>query len=252
MYQFTANDFEKEFYSYNKDLSTSTYYASFLIPKLHVLLDESYKDIVLNRQTAHTKHNLKILQNEIALLSRDYPIIDFNYPDTSTLSPNKVTLVGIENAKEALNQLKNNFNASFQRVSKMKNAHYKELSNRLGGDNAIYQLSMQYSNKALADLLLNSSELTKVEEVGSRLIRRYNPIYASPTTINGRAPLFAPEKRVGNIIIPTFWFNIMAIWFMSFVFYLFLWFNILRMISSYMERFKFRRLARRIARYIPR
>ena len=252
VYQFTANDFEKEFYSYNKDLSTSTYYASFLIPKLHVLLDESYKDIVLNRQTAHTKHNLKILQNEIALLSRDYPIIDFNYPDTSTLSPNKVTLVGIENAKEALNQLKNNFNASFQRVSKMKNAHYKELSNRLGGDNAIYQLSMQYSNKALADLLLNSSELTKVEEVGSRLIRRYNPIYASPTTINGRAPLFAPEKRVGNIIIPTFWFNIMAIWFMSFVFYLFLWFNILRMISSYMERFKFRRLARRIARYIPR
>lgn len=252
VYQFTANDFEKEFYSYNKDLSTSTYYASFLIPKLQVLLDESYKDIVLNKPTPHTRHNLRILQNEISLLSRDYPIVNFNYPDTSTLNPGKISLTSIENAKEALSQLKNNFNASFQRVNKMKDAHYKELSQRFGGENAIYQLSMQYSNKALGNLLLNSGELVKVEEVGNRLIRRYNPVYATPTSINGRAHLFAPEKRIGNITIPTFWFNTIAIWIMSFVFYLFLWFNILRMVSSYMERFKFRRLARRIARYIPR
>lgn len=252
VYQFTSNDFEKEFYSYNKDLSTSTYYASFLIPKLQVYLDETVKDIVLNRRTPHTIHNLRIVQNEIALLKRDYPIRNLNYPDTSSLNPYKVTLSGIDTAKSVLNRLKDNFNAAFQRVSKDKDTHYDDLANKLGGDNAIYQLSIVYSNKALSNLVLNSGELSKVEEVGNRLIRRYNPIYATPTSINGRAHLFAPEKRLGTLSVPTYWFNTIAIWFMSLIFYLFLWFNILRMISSYMERFKFRRLARRISRYIPR
>ncbi|RPH34403.1 MAG: ATP-binding cassette domain-containing protein [Bacteroidales bacterium] len=252
VHQFSSNEFEKEFFSYNKELSTSTYYASFLIPKIQILLDESLKDIILNKRTPHTLHNLKVVQNEVALLSRDYPIKDLNYPDTSSLNPNGVSLESIHYVKDVLNRLRNHFNALFQRVNQEKDAHYEELAKRLGGDNAVYKLSLKYNNKALNNLLLNTNELTKVEEVGDRLIRRYNPIYASPTTINGRANLFAPEKRYGSLSIPTFWFNTMAIWFMSFVFYLFLWFNILRMISSYMERFKFRRLARRIARYIPR
>ena len=102
------------------------------------------------------------------------------------------------------------------------------------------------------NLLLNSNEVNKIVEEGDRLIRRYNPIYATPTAINGRAHLFAPEKRIGTYSISTFWFNAFAIWLMTFVLYLFLWFNILRMISRYMDRFKFRRLAKRIARYIPR
>jgi len=252
VYQYTANGFEREFYSFDKELSTDTYYASFLIPKLQILLDESLKDIILNKQTPHTNHNLKIVQNEISLISRDYPIKNITYPDTSILNPYRVRVEDINQTKNLLSQLRSYFTSSFQVANERKNAHYEELSHKLGGDNAIYQLSLKNNNKALNSLVLNSNEINSVEEVGYRLIRRYNPVYASPTAINGRAHLFAPEKRLGSLFIPTFWFNTMAIWFMSFVFYLVLWFNLLRMVSSYMERFKFRRLARRIARYIPR
>lgn len=252
VHQFTANRYEKEFFEYNKEQSTSTYYASFLIPKLQILLDESLKDIILNKQTRHTNHNLRVVQNEIALLSRDYPIKNLAYPDTSILGPNRVTLESIQNTKDLLLTLRTFFTTKFQNVSDKKDVHYKELAHKLGSDNAVYQLSLTYNNKALDNLLLNSNEINKVEEVGDRFIRRYNPVYATPTAINGRAQLFAPEKRIGSLSIPTFWFNAFALWLMSFVFYLFLWFNILRMISSYMERFKFRRMARRIARYIPR
>lgn len=252
VHQFAANKFEKEFFEYDREQSTCTYYSSFLLPKLQIFLDESLKDIILNKQTRHTAYNLKVVQNEIALLSRDYPIKDLIYPDTSTLNPSRVTPESINYTKNFIAQLHSYFTSSFQMVSEKKDAHYNELARKLGSDNAVYQLSLKYKNKALDNLLLNSNELIKVEEVGDRLIRKYNPVYATPTSINGRAHLFAPEKRVGTLSIPTFWFNLLAICFMSFVFYLFLWFNILRMISRYMERFKFRRLARRIARYIPR
>jgi len=252
VYQFTENRFEKEFFVYDKEMSTYTYYASYLIPKLQIFLDEATKDITLNKRTNHTNHNLRIVKNELALLSRDYPIKDVYYPDTSSLNPNLVTIDAIDRTKVLITQLKDYFNDSFQRISDEKDKHYEILSQRLGGDNAIYKLNLEYNNKALNNLLLNSNEVNKIVEEGDRLIRRYNPVYATPTAVNGRAHLFAPEKRIGSYSIPTFWFNTFAIWFMTFVLYLFLWFNILRMISRYMERFKFRRLAKRIARYIPR
>ncbi len=252
VHQYTANKFEKEFYEYDKELSTDNYYASFLIPKLQVLIDESLKDIILNKQTPHINRNFKIIQNEMYLISRDYTIKNLVFPDTSILNPYRVTVEDINKTKSILTQLRAYFSSSFERASQRKDAHYEELSRKLGDNNAIYQLNLSYNNKALNNLVLNSSESNQIEGVGYRLIRRYNPIYASPTAINGRAHLFAPEKRIGSLFIPTFWFNTIALWFMSFVFYLVLWFNVLRMISSYMERFKFRRLARRIARYIPR
>lgn len=252
VHQFTANSFEKEFFEYDKELSNSTYYASFLIPKLQIFLDESLKDITLNKQTPHTNHNLRVVQSEIELLKRDYPIKNLAYPDTSLLNPSRVTTESINSTKELLSKVRTFFTNSFQNVSEKKDAHYNELSRKLGSDNAVYQLSLKYSNKSLENLLLNTNEINKVEEIGDRLIRRYNPVFATPIAINGRAQLFAPEKRIGSLSIPTFWFNTVTIWLMSFVFYLFLWFNLLRMISRYMERFKFRRLAKRIARYIPR
>lgn len=252
VYQFTANRFEREFYEYNKKLSNDTYYASYLIPRLQVMLDESLKNIILNKNTPRDIHNLKLVQNEIALLARDYPVKNISYPDTSTLNPQRATATIIQQVKDALLQHRLVFLAEFNRINKMKDAHYEELTKSLGGDEGVYSLSLTYQNKAISNLVLNSIEINKVEEVGYRLIRRFEPVYATPTSIKGRAHLFASEKRVGSLSIPTFWFNILSIWFMTFVFYLFLWFNILRMISSYMERFKFRRLARRIARYIPR
>ncbi|MHC1704532.1 MAG: ATP-binding cassette domain-containing protein [Tenuifilaceae bacterium] len=252
VHQFKANKFEREFYTFNKKLSNDTYYASFLIPRLQIMLEESLKDILLNKNTPRNIHNLKLVQNEIALLTRDYQVKNISFPDTSLLNPNIVSVNEINLAKDYLSKLKSYFQNDFQRTGKQKDAYYDVLSKRLGGTEKVYQLSLKHHNKALSNLVLNSNEVNKIEEFDLRLIRRFDPVYAIPTSITGRAHLFAPEKRIGNLTIPTFWFNTIAIWLMSAVFYLILWTNLFRMISSYMERFKFRRLARRIARYIPR
>lgn len=252
VHQFTANRFEKEFFPYNKKLSNDTYYASFLIPRLQIMLDESLKNILMNKNTPRDIHNLKLVQNEVALLSRDFPFKNIVYPDTAELNPQRATVPVINQTKDALMLLRSNFLAEFQKTNSLKDAHYDDLSKKFGGNDGVYRLSLKYQNKALSNLVLNSNEINKIEEVEYRLICRYEPIYASPTAINGRAHLFASEKRLGSLSIPTFWFNIIAIWFMTLVLYLFLWFNVFRMISSYMERFKFRRLAKRIARYIPK
>jgi ABC-type multidrug transport system ATPase subunit len=252
VHQFKANEFQKEFFDYNMQMSNDTYYATFLIPRLQVLLDEAAKDIVLTKHTPRKVKDLKLIQNELALLSRDYPLIGVTYPDTSRLNPHVATFDDIEQTKEFLKKLKAHFQIMYRKVSRLRDLHYDSLAQKLGGNDALFGLNQKHHNKALESLVLNKNEINKVEEIDNRLIRRYDPVYALPTSVVGRAHLFAPAKRIGTLTIPTFWFNILVIWLMSFVFYLVLWTNMFRLISKYLERFKFQRLAKRIARYIPR
>ncbi len=252
VHQFSGNKFEKEFFSDNKQLSDNAYYASFVIPRLQLHLDEIERDIRLKNDLSTYKNELQLIKNEVALLKRDHPVKSIFYPDTALLSIAKVDSSTLKMYKLLFDNLKAYFNSQYRTISRQRDLKYESISAKVGGYDAFYKLKREYSNKSLESLLLNKNEVNKIEEVDSRLIRRYDPVYATPTSVYGRAHLFAPEKRIGSLFVSTFWFNILAIWIMTGVFYVILWTNILPYISRYMERFKFRRLAKRISKYRPR
>jgi len=116
----------------------------------------------------------------------------------------------------------------------------------------VLRQKQQYYNNALADVVLNSNELTKIAEENDRFIQRKDPIFMLPENRFGRAHYYAPAKRVGPLVIDTFWFNFLVFWFFSGVLYVMLMLDTWRIVSKYFEIFKFRRLARRIARYLPK
>ncbi|MFZ0281590.1 MAG: hypothetical protein WAL29_08070, partial [Bacteroidales bacterium] len=57
----------------------------------------------------------------------------------------------------------------------------------------------------------------------------------------GKAHFYAPIKRLGNLEIDTYWFNILAIWIVSIVLYLVLYFNLLTKAFKYFENLRFRK-----------
>ena len=119
-------------------------------------------------------------------------------------------------------------------------------------NDAVFTLKRAYHNNFLEDLVLGKNDIEKMTTSGTKLIRKYNPAHFTPTSRIGRAHMFAPEKRLGNIKIDTLWFNTLVLWIMSLIFYFTLLTNLFRAINKYLERFKFRRLAKRIGKYIPR
>lgn len=250
--QFKNNLFNRHFFFIDQELSNNTFYASFLIPKLEIKLDEASRSIVTGKKTRVTESDLKLVQNELILLARDFKGNQFIYPDTSLLRVESITLQEIEIVKTFITNLKNSILEENRDLAKQKDQLFHDLAEEFGSEDAVYVLKRKNHNKALEDLVLNKNELDKMIVHRDRLIRRYNPVYAIPTAINGRAHLFAPVKRVGAVSIDTLWFNTLVLWLMSAIYYLSLWTNFFRILNKYMERFKFRRLARRIARYIPR
>jgi hypothetical protein len=251
VHQFKNNDFNKHFFSLNQKLSNNTYYASFLIPRLQIKLDEASKSITTNKVTRVTNRDLRLVQNELQLLKDNYWIDGIDYPDTSLLSPQSISIQEINSVKDFFSLFRSHLLEQNQELSHQKDLRYGMLIEELGGNDEVFALKRTYHNNALEELVLGKNEIEKISVHELRLIRKYNLAYAIPTATNGRSHMFAPIKRIGIINIDTLWFNVLVLWFMTGIFYLTLITNLLRRINKYLEIFKFRRLAKRIARYIP-
>lgn len=249
--QFKDNRFNRHFYEYDQQISNNTYYASFLIPRLQIKLDETAKSISTKKITDITRSDLTLVKNEMRLLQRDLNLDDVEYPKVPSYNPHAITLIEINKLNSFLVDLKNKLQDNSKNINKAKEKRYEQLIEKLGSPDKAFSFRRENHNNALEDLVLNRNEFEKIAIYKYRLIRKHDPAYAIPTSIYGRAHMFAPIKRLGNLKIGTLWFNAMAIGLMSLVLYFMLLTNMLRAINKYLERFKFRRLARRIARYIP-
>jgi ABC-type multidrug transport system ATPase subunit len=248
---FKNNRYNREFFEYEQKISNNSFIATFLIPQLEIKLEETVKSIVTNKITLVTQKDLKLIQNEIKILYRDYPIDSAYFPDTTLLNLSSISISEVNSFKASLKVLKEQYMVQLRKAMLDKDQHYNNLLKKLGSNESVYDLKRRYHNIAVEELVLNKRELSKIVKTENRFIRRYNLGYAMPTATNGRSHLFSPVKRIGNIYINTIWFNVLVLWFLSIFFYLTLLTNVFHTINAYVERFKFRRLARRIARYIP-
>jgi hypothetical protein len=85
-----------------------------------------------------------------------------------------------------------------------------------------------------------------MEFSGLHYIQKQHPVFQSPLSDWGRAHFYAPEKRFAGIVVGTPWFNVIVIWLSSAVLYVTLYFDVLRKILYYFERFKLRRLNKQL------
>ena len=106
------------------------------------------------------------------------------------------------------------------------------------GKEKVFLLKQQNYNKRLNDFLLNNSELSKLVEVDGKLLRKYDPIFMSPSHPFGRAHFYAPDKRFFNNYFDTFKFNVTFIWLFSFILYLTLQANLLALMLKYVAEIR--------------
>jgi ABC-type multidrug transport system ATPase subunit len=251
VYQFSANEYNKNFFFTNMEISNNNYNATLLIPKLISLLNETESDILVNKTNPHTIKKLAIVQNEIRRLKENYPIRGFEYPNPDMLDINNTTPQYISKSIEKLDTLKMHFNAKYRRSVEKRDDIATKLSQQLEGTSTLFDLKRKHHNNALETLVTNRNDLTKISEHNNRLIRRYEPIYALPTSKSGRAHFYSYYKALGNRLIPTYWFNLFVLWIMSGILYLTLWSDIFRIVNRFVERLRFRKLTERISRYLP-
>jgi len=251
--QFKNNKFNQHFFDLEQDISNNAYYTSLLIPNLQAKVDEASRSVFIGKITDVTRSDFTLVQKEIFRLL-EYPTLQpFMYKANELeFNPSYLTKGDIDEITHFLSDLRQNLFAKQRNASKVRDSVYVQLTQTLNSVERVYALKRDYHNNALEEIVLGKNSIEKIVVYPNNIIRKYDLGYALPTSKFGRAHFYAPSKKIGNAYIDTVWFNALVLLVFSFLLYLALLANLLRLINQYLERFKFKRLSKRIARYIPK
>ncbi|MBN2350523.1 MAG: ATP-binding cassette domain-containing protein [Bacteroidales bacterium] len=226
VYQFKNNEYQKYFFKTDALESNATYAINYLIPELVLHLNQAEKNIKQNINITNAIADIKLVQSELIKILKKENIKPID--EISSLSFDNLSPQTSEKIIDFLGSLKRYYLKQLDLSVKQSDKILEQLEKQYGGYNKLVEMKQDYFNNSLADLVLNKKETSKIQLYNNQLVRKAEPVYFLPENRNGRAHLFASEKRIGNFYIQTFWFNILAIWFMTVVFYVMLQFGALK------------------------
>jgi ABC-type multidrug transport system ATPase subunit len=239
VYQFKNNSYEQPFYSYEKLESQADYKSSFFIDKLI----EKRKFISENFQSKDDSI-LQIVSGNLELIRTsvkdDYFKKGLEKLNVQTSwSIKTITPEFNSNLEEYLSSYKQFYQGIYNKAVAAREKMIFEMENSKTSDYKVYEHKNEYYNESLADLVKNVSVKTRILEHNGELIQQINPIFADPkpkSILDYRAQFFAPVKNFLGLQIDTYYFNILIIWFVSVLFYITLYFELLRkLINSFSQ-----------------
>jgi len=229
--QFKGNEYFKPYYKYEKAISEAQYKKNYWKDELEkkiVSIDHEIGDATKKQKL---KDDVALLKNELIKEGKLHKKIA--YKDVDKLNPETIN-------KAILNGVRNYLNGPFSEyyISRDKKARaekdliYSKLSDEK--KKQFSDLRNNYENEALSQMMLNANDLgPKCLEKDGELIQRVDPVYLNPTNEWGRAHFLAPNKKLFGAMIPTFWFNIGVIWFMSITLMVTLYFDVMKKILDF-------------------
>jgi ABC-type multidrug transport system ATPase subunit len=240
--QFKNNRYQRNFFLYEQQASEPKYLTNYLIDELRARLEESWQNIYDNQHPDQLAKDLQIISRETESLLEKYPQVTAQV--SGPLNPESFDEQMYEGYKTYFEELKSYLRRLIRALSMKINENEVALMNEAGNLDAFSQLEKNNINTQLGDMVLDHGNLTLFVLKDDRYIRKYEPIYMIPTSPTGRAHLYAPVKRLGNVQLDTLWFNVLFIWFTTILLYITLYFDLLRKILSYTESIRLRKQSR--------
>jgi hypothetical protein len=225
--QFKNNRYERNFFKFNLEISQNDWYSSFLINALKVDLNEclKLKDSLPYMRTV--KEDFGKLNYYIEKLNRLAGFGEIKGNWKSSLNPKNFDRESAKEAGKYLDSLSGHFRQVRNTYMAQKDLETKSIQTILGGVDNLVILKKDHYNKNLEDLVLDRFRVDKSLETDNRIIQKIDPAYMKPVSKFGRAHFYAPYKQIGDIKIDTYWFNIMALWIVTLILYIVLYYNIL-------------------------
>lgn len=231
--QFTSNEYMKLFYEDNKLMSICEYKKNYWVKNLENKVDfiTKYRN---NPEYADKIQNyIKLLYNEINKELRATPKIKFNR--MNELSSGELSLEGLNELETYLKNVNRAYIRVYNQINDKKDKLIRSYQKTSEDKDAFIELKRRYHNDKLAEFVRNSNEAVRIVEYKGKLIQKISPIYLDPEPRMVKAHFYAPRKMVFNNYYSTFWVNTMVIWFMSFLFYLVLYYRGLRKLLNFFE-----------------
>jgi ABC transport system ATP-binding/permease protein len=217
--QFKNNPYERNYYNIDRNLTQNQIYADIIIPSLQAkILDEIE---LLHKKTDSDSMQLQLLliKNEMQKLNTSSDIFPFEF--MADLDPKRFTQNIAEEAMNYLTFVRNQFYERISQLEIQRDSVDHGLAKRYGLD-GIERMKKNYLNESVSSKVKKLDAEVAIKEVIDRYIPQKFPVYIFPDASSGRAQLFAPFKLLNGQYINTEWFNLLAIWILSFILYVIL------------------------------
>ena len=233
--QFKSNRFEKPLFEYDMEISQTGWYNAFLIPTLRVKIDECRAASGNPRYDELCRNNLKMVKYHLAELEAETGVAPG--PWISNMNPEGFSVWAGDQAKLYLDSLASVIRSRNKTVSDEKDAFVKSLTATIGPEK--YQALKEANyNESLANFVLNRLSTNKIYDTERRLIQKADPVFMKPGSKYGRAHFYAPYKQIGKLRIDTLIMNVVAIWIMTAILFVTLYFNLLKRFIEFLETLK--------------
>ncbi len=226
--QFKRNEFERNFYKYDKEISISDYKKNYWISNLKAKIDKSETNLRDKAKIDEIKNDLSLIKNEIAKeLGFTGKKVPFRKLDQISADAFNTDVANeLRRYLDILNSyyVKRSNNAASSKDKKV------TLLTKGEKEKSEYQkIYNEYDNESLNDLVRNSNSPVKILEYNNEYIQKTDPVFLDPPKDSFiSAHFYAPRKAMFGKLYDTYWINLLVIWFMS-VFLIFsLYFDLLK------------------------
>ncbi len=231
VHQYKNNPFEKNFYDFEKRISYYNFKSAYLIPALEERLNDCSYELRQTGAIEEQKPALLVLKNE--LIKAQGAVGDYHLRPNE-LDPQTINQSELDKASMLLSALKRHYLNQFSIANREKERYLGRLmSDRR---DLYFQWLNLYQNESVADQVKKIYEKNQIVEYKGELYQQIEPIYLDPAPegfLGIRSHFFAPRKYFLGNYYDTYNFNIGFIWFMTFLLYLVLYFDLLgRLIRS--------------------
>jgi len=234
--QFKNNKYQKDLFETEQWQSNVSYDLQFLVPSLKQELDDAAGLYSIDPGDPQLKESLELIRSGFSSIWLTRP-----YPRAGEFRGEGFSPALAADAYKWLEKYRRALDEQRRRLSSEMDLLVDSLKNAAGGLDAYQQLRRVYDNEQLASLVLNRSDLHKIIQKEGKFIRKMDPIYMMPVQKNGRAHQYSAVKQIGNLVIPTYIFNISVLWTMSILLYLALRYSLMRKTVDYFADRKLKR-----------
>lgn len=222
--QFKNNDFEEQFYPFNKEMSVASFKKNFWVPVLQGKVGNIENNFTKEEKQEQIGLNLELLYSE---LDKELAYLQWEHPDfMEKLTLETVSKEVLNDTKKFLKKINKLYINQYNTNSNLKDELVRESTSTEETREAYRDQKNSYTNESLSDLVSNKTEVNQIAEAYGELIQRADPIYLDPDGF--RAHFYAPRKKFMGLYYDTYWVNFFVIWTMS----------LLLMVTLYFESFR--------------
>jgi len=230
--QFINNRFEKQFYGYDKAISTAKFRKDIWYNEMKSIISRLESNLERERLDESSGNDMMLIRNEIEEEMGFTTAVPF---DLRILNPDAITAEALAAARDYIERVRRYYIEVSRNAVEARDRAI--MAYEQADREAFILMKKQHTNESLEEFVRNDNEKDKIKRYRDRLYQNYDQIFYDPAHPLVKAHFYAPQKQVFGLFAGTLAVNTAVIWFMTLCLYILLYFRVLHRILDSSEKF---------------